>query len=223
MVWDRLVVQLRLAALAGLKLLMACRPRQDCDSVPAKPGRLLCSTRLKSSFWTSPCGISPYLSFLCGLISSLSSSISSLFFPESCFFAGRKLQFSCTYGSRFSRNTHRGADHALFFFCQTFRKKASTRQPQATSVFIFTGHCCCEFLRFLAFFSLVYKEILTHSLIRTQLVALIEDRNVPTAVIHGKCDNRPSCLVKTVPGSQIRFRITFRNCQNMKCRGNVVA
>lgn len=117
MVWDRLVIQLRSAALVGLKLLMACRPRQDCDSVPAKPGRLLCSTRLKSSFWTSPCGISPYLSFLCGLISSLSSSVSSLFFPESCFFAGRKLQFSCTYGSRFSRNTHRGADHAPFFFC----------------------------------------------------------------------------------------------------------
>lgn len=60
--------------------------------------------------------------------------------------------------------------------CQPFRKilVQNKRQPQATSVLIFIGHHCCEFLRFLACFTLIYNEVLTCSLRGTQPVALIQ-------------------------------------------------
>lgn len=48
----------------------------------------------------------------------------SLFFGlGNDFFAGRKSQCSWTYGSRFSRNTHKGADQA---FLLVFQKNTST-------------------------------------------------------------------------------------------------
>lgn len=82
-------------------------------------------------------------------------------------------------------------------FYQPFRKLPAWKRAQVTLVLIFIGQCCHKFLRFLDFFTLIYKEVLTCSLRGTQPVSLIPTRSVLTTVIYGKFNNRSSCLLKT--------------------------
>lgn len=93
------------------------------------------------------------------------SSISFFFFLAlgSISFMEGKSECSCTYGSRFSRNTHKETDQQIIF-TNLSENCQHEREAQATFVLIFIGQCCCEFLRCLHFFTVIYKEVLTCSL-----------------------------------------------------------
>lgn len=78
-------------------------------------------------------------------------SISPFFGLGIYFFIERKSEWSCVYGSRFSRNSHEGTDQQIIF-TNLSENWQHERQAWATLVLIFIGQCCCEFLRFLDIF-----------------------------------------------------------------------
>lgn len=126
-----------------------------------------------------------------------------------------KSECSCTYGSRFSRKTHKGTDQQII--CTDLSENCQhEREAQATLVLGFIGQCWCEFLRFLDFFALIYKEVLTCSLRGT-----LAKKSVLTTVIYGKFNNRSSW--KLTDSKKCLLWIISRNCWSKKSRANVVA
>lgn len=116
---------------------------------------------------------------------------------ESISFMEGKSEWSCTYGSRFSRNSHEGTDQQIIS-SNLSENCQHEREAQATLVLIFIGQCCCEFLRFLdVFYSHLQRSVNLQSQRSTGSFLNPKKRSVLTTVIYGKFNNRSSCLVKT--------------------------